>query len=194
MHCPSCGNENESEAERPNACRGQPEQAAQETHRLDVAVSGDFVGRHHEIDTLVSALEGAIRGRGRLLMLAGDPGIGKTRTVQELATIATRLRARVLWGRCYEGRERSGALRAGWTGSVRRSNEGPESGAANGPRPPRCAPERRASRPSRAPCRAPGSRAPVFRRPCAGSVSGWPADSRRSGRLRHPRGRRGRRW
>ena len=35
-------------------------------------------------------------------MLMGEPGIGKTRTTQELASYAERQGAKVLWGRCYE--------------------------------------------------------------------------------------------
>ena len=35
-------------------------------------------------------------------MLAGEPGIGKTRTAQELGAHAETLGARVLWGRCFE--------------------------------------------------------------------------------------------
>ena len=35
-------------------------------------------------------------------MLAGEPGIGKTRTTQELANYAETLGAQVLWGWCYE--------------------------------------------------------------------------------------------
>jgi eukaryotic-like serine/threonine-protein kinase len=34
--------------------------------------------------------------------LAGEPGIGKTRTAQELASYAETLGTRVLWGWCYE--------------------------------------------------------------------------------------------
>ena len=41
-------------------------------------------------------------GRGRLVTLVGEPGIGKTRTAQELATYAGLRSAQVLWGRCYE--------------------------------------------------------------------------------------------
>ncbi len=37
-------------------------------------------------------------------MLAGEPGIGKTRTAQELAAHAETQGTRVLWGRCHEGR------------------------------------------------------------------------------------------
>ena len=39
---------------------------------------------------------------GRLVTLVGEPGIGKTRTAQELATYAGLRSAQVLWGRCYE--------------------------------------------------------------------------------------------
>ena len=61
-----------------------------------------FVGRLGELAELKSALEDTISGQGRLVMLAGEPGIGKTRTAQELAAHAETLGAQVLWGRCYE--------------------------------------------------------------------------------------------
>ncbi len=48
------------------------------------------------------ALEEALSGQGRLVMLVGEPGIGKTRTAQELAAQAETLGAQVLWGWCYE--------------------------------------------------------------------------------------------
>ena len=35
-------------------------------------------------------------------MLAGDPGIGKTRTAQEFASIAETRNAELIWGHCYE--------------------------------------------------------------------------------------------
>ena len=63
---------------------------------------GTFVGRLREMSELRAALEDAISGQGRLVMLAGEPGIGKTRTAQELASHAETLGAQVLWGRCYE--------------------------------------------------------------------------------------------
>ena len=36
-------------------------------------------------------------------MLVGEPGIGKTRTLEEFAEAARGQEAMVLWGRCYEG-------------------------------------------------------------------------------------------
>ena len=65
---------------------------------------GNFVGRQQELAELKAALEDALSGHGRLVMLAGEPGIGKTRTAQELANHAQVRGARVLWGRCHEER------------------------------------------------------------------------------------------
>jgi MoxR-like ATPase len=61
-----------------------------------------FVGRSQELATLREALDQAIAGRGRVAMLAGEPGIGKTRTAHELAFHAGRSGVGVLWGQCYE--------------------------------------------------------------------------------------------
>ena len=46
------------------------------------------MGRERELGELNKALEDTLAGQGRLLMLAGEPGIGKTRTAQELASRA----------------------------------------------------------------------------------------------------------
>jgi DNA-binding NarL/FixJ family response regulator len=61
-----------------------------------------FVGREHELARLLAHLSAASRGDGTAVLLAGDPGIGKTRLAEELAEHARRRRARVLWGRCSE--------------------------------------------------------------------------------------------
>jgi len=61
-----------------------------------------FVGRQREMGELKAALEDALSGQGRLVMLVGEPGIGKTRTAQELASHAQTIGAQVLWGWCYE--------------------------------------------------------------------------------------------
>ena len=47
-------------------------------------------------------LEDALAGQGRLLLLSGDPGIGKTRAAEQLSTYAGVRGARVYWGRCHE--------------------------------------------------------------------------------------------
>ncbi len=51
---------------------------------------------------LAAALDEALSGRGQMVALAGDPGIGKTRLAQELASKAQSVGAQVLWGWCYE--------------------------------------------------------------------------------------------
>jgi len=73
-------------------------------HALDGLAGGVFVGRQREMGELKAALEDALSGRGRLVTLVGEPGIGKTRTALELATYAGLRQAQVLWGRCYEGK------------------------------------------------------------------------------------------
>ena len=62
----------------------------------------DFVGRQREMAELRTALDAAMAGRGQMVMLSGEPGIGKTRLAQELASRAESLGAQVMWGWCYE--------------------------------------------------------------------------------------------
>ena len=62
----------------------------------------DFIGRHPEMALMTTALNDVLSGRGRLIMLVGEPGIGKTRTAQELASRANAEGAHVLWGWCYD--------------------------------------------------------------------------------------------
>jgi AAA ATPase domain len=66
------------------------------------ASSDTFVGRLRELTTLRDSFDQAVAGRGRLVMLAGEPGIGKTRTARELALHADHHGATVLWGHCRE--------------------------------------------------------------------------------------------
>ncbi|MGH7858994.1 MAG: ATP-binding protein, partial [Candidatus Binatia bacterium] len=61
-----------------------------------------FVGRHHELAELSSGLDEAFAGRGRFFLVAGEPGIGKTRLADELSTSARGRGALVCWGTCHE--------------------------------------------------------------------------------------------
>jgi class 3 adenylate cyclase len=61
-----------------------------------------FVGRENELAELRSAADEVLGGRGRLVLISGEPGIGKTRTAEELATYAQLRGANVHWGRGHE--------------------------------------------------------------------------------------------
>ncbi len=62
-----------------------------------------FVGRTHELRRLEGALAETLSGRGRLTLLVGEPGIGKTRTAAEFAGVVRRAGAVVMSGGCYDG-------------------------------------------------------------------------------------------
>ena len=62
------------------------------------------VGRDPELRALQADIAAAVAGRGRVALLGGEPGIGKTRLAEELASYASSFDATVVWGRCYEGR------------------------------------------------------------------------------------------
>ena len=64
--------------------------------------AGSFVGRRPELDTLRTAIDDAIRGQGRFFLIAGEPGIGKSRLAEEGLRIAHQRGMRVLVGRCWE--------------------------------------------------------------------------------------------
>ena len=72
------------------------------SHALDRLASEVFVGREQEMDTLREQLEATFAGHGRVAILTGEPGIGKTRTAMEFATYARLRGARVLIGRCHD--------------------------------------------------------------------------------------------
>ncbi|MCH8349692.1 MAG: protein kinase, partial [Chloroflexi bacterium] len=56
----------------------QPAAVVDEGHALDSLAGGVFVGRQREMGELKACLEDALSGRGRLVMLVGEPGLGKT--------------------------------------------------------------------------------------------------------------------
>ena len=63
---------------------------------------GPLVGREAELGAIRAVLEAVPRGQGRLLLLVGEPGVGKTRLAQEITIRARAHGYRVLTGRCYE--------------------------------------------------------------------------------------------
>jgi tetratricopeptide (TPR) repeat protein/transcriptional regulator with XRE-family HTH domain len=64
--------------------------------------AGTMVGREAELALVQGAVDAVAQSDGRLVLLAGEPGVGKTRLVQEV-TVAVQERGFLLAaGRCYE--------------------------------------------------------------------------------------------
>ncbi|MES3635599.1 BTAD domain-containing putative transcriptional regulator [Mycobacterium intracellulare] len=63
---------------------------------------GPFVGRGRELEGLLSAWQGALTGGVRTVLIAGEPGVGKTRLAGEWSQRAYEMGAVVLYGRCDE--------------------------------------------------------------------------------------------
>ncbi|MGV9758836.1 helix-turn-helix transcriptional regulator [Streptomyces tricolor] len=66
------------------------------------SVSPVFVGRTDELDTLNDALARAAAAEPQALLLGGEAGVGKTRLVEEFATVAAGREAVVAVGGCVE--------------------------------------------------------------------------------------------
>lgn len=64
-----------------------------------------LIGRDEELADAVGLLDGVRAGRGRVVAILGQAGIGKTRLTQELATRATAAGMRILQGRCFESQQ-----------------------------------------------------------------------------------------
>lgn len=62
---------------------------------------GPLVGREAELAALVEAATDARAGHGSCMMLVGEPGIGKSRLVEELARVVAP-EMDVVWGRAWE--------------------------------------------------------------------------------------------
>nr|WP_082971202.1 BTAD domain-containing putative transcriptional regulator [Mycobacterium sp. 852002-51971_SCH5477799-a] len=63
---------------------------------------GPFVGRGRELEGLLSAWQTALGGGVRAVLIAGEPGVGKTRLAGEWSQQAYEQGAVVLYGRCDE--------------------------------------------------------------------------------------------
>ncbi|HVL06236.1 MAG TPA: BTAD domain-containing putative transcriptional regulator [Acidimicrobiales bacterium] len=61
-----------------------------------------FVGRDGELDTLLAVAGAAAGGHGRVAVVSGEPGIGKTRLVEEVASRSRAAGTVVAWARCPE--------------------------------------------------------------------------------------------
>jgi tetratricopeptide (TPR) repeat protein len=71
--------------------------------RQITSARNSFVGRERELGELLSACESGAESDVHLFLIYGEPGIGKTRLADELASRAKARGMQVLWGRCWEG-------------------------------------------------------------------------------------------
>ena len=79
-----------------------PVPTASVTQRFQAAAD-ELVGRDDQLAALEGVLGGARGGYGRVVLVAGEPGIGKTRLAEEAARRAAAAGMQVAWGRCHEG-------------------------------------------------------------------------------------------
>jgi DNA-binding SARP family transcriptional activator/tetratricopeptide (TPR) repeat protein len=97
------------------------------------AFSGErppIVGRDAEVASLRAALDAATRGEGRVIVLVGEAGVGKTRLVAALAEEAAARDARLLVGGSHESEQ---ILPFGpWVDALRASGVGAEPRALDG--------------------------------------------------------------
>ncbi len=67
-----------------------------------MAQQSGLVARQTELDLLQNAFDTMLNVQGQIVLLAGEPGIGKTRLAEEFAHFAGLNGATVLWARCHE--------------------------------------------------------------------------------------------
>ncbi|HEY5859717.1 MAG TPA: BTAD domain-containing putative transcriptional regulator, partial [Actinomycetota bacterium] len=72
------------------------------SHSSTLGQSG-LVGRERDLSLLTAAIEPAFTGASGLAVVEGEPGVGKTRLLEELDVEATRRGARVIWAHCHDG-------------------------------------------------------------------------------------------
>src|SRR5262245_27054322 len=73
------------------------------TERMPSVAGKPFVGRALDLAELRAAMDGAVDGNGSLVLLVGEPGIGKTRLAEQAAADGASRGIAALWGRTWEG-------------------------------------------------------------------------------------------
>jgi len=68
-----------------------------------LANAATLVGRERELATLRTLITSAAHANGSVAMLFGEPGIGKTRLLREVAALTRAEETTVCFGTCYEG-------------------------------------------------------------------------------------------
>ena len=93
-----------NEGASPAPDRPSRRDAAAQPDEWTVGASGSvFVGRRDELRRLDHCVASVMAGRGGVVLLSGETGIGKTRLAHELAARVSAAGAATAWGRCFEG-------------------------------------------------------------------------------------------
>jgi tetratricopeptide (TPR) repeat protein len=92
-------------AELAAALDGGSSQPVQVREALAIAPSKrtPFVARQEERAQLIAALDDAVQGQGSLVLVGGEPGVGKTRLAEEILLEAQRRELLCFIGHSYEG-------------------------------------------------------------------------------------------
>jgi ABC-type oligopeptide transport system substrate-binding subunit/DNA-binding SARP family transcriptional activator len=69
---------------------------------LELMAPSRLIGREEELAFLNQCWQRARDGRGKLVLMSGEVGVGKSLLAEEFANRLRREGARVLWGNCYE--------------------------------------------------------------------------------------------
>ena len=75
--------------------------AAEEPTTLERIARGRMIGREAEFDQARQLWAAAVNGRSQILLVSGEPGVGKTRLLREIETQAEVMGARVLGAASY---------------------------------------------------------------------------------------------
>lgn len=73
------------------------------TPRAPARTADGLIGRVEELAALGHAVQAGLTGGMALGIVEGEPGVGKTRLLQEAAAEANQRGANVVWGRCLDG-------------------------------------------------------------------------------------------
>lgn len=100
--CPRCHRGNRPGAAFCDGCGTALAAGLPASPRQAMPHAAALIGRERELASFDAALADALDMQGHMLMLSGDPGIGKTCTAQAMAQRARAAGLRVQWGRCPE--------------------------------------------------------------------------------------------